>query len=94
MRNYRQIVPYQARYLVALMVWVALLAGALILKFLLVCCMPLILVMSSFGMNQTQMSAQATANLADLLIYNWPRFPRADWRLLIGRNRGSDNLIQ
>lgn len=84
---------YPLRYLVALIAWAALMAGTLVFKFFLVCCMPIILIMSAFGARQTQMSAQATASLADMLIYNWPRFPRADWQRLLGRGRRSSDQL-
>lgn len=85
--------PYQLRYLVALAAWALLLCGALVLKFFLVCCIPIIFLMSGFGFNQTQKTAQYNASLADLLIYGWPRFPRADWRRLLGRRgRSADQL--
>lgn len=82
--------PYQLRYLIALVAWALLLCGALILKFFLIWCIPIIWVWTSFGYRQSQMSAQATASLADMFIYNWPRFPRADWRRLLGRRSPAD----
>lgn len=85
--TYKELVPYPGRYLIALVAWVALMAGALVLKLFLIPCIPIIWVMSGFGYNQTQNTAQYNASLADLFLYNWPRFPRTSWRLLVGRGR-------
>lgn len=92
---YRQ-VPYALRYLIALLAWSMLLAGTLVLKFLLICCIPIILIWTKFGLDYTQQSAQATGTLADLLIYGWPRFPRASWRKLFGidRRRPGTTLVE
>lgn len=92
---YRQL-PYALRYLVALVAWTGLMVLTLALKFILLCMVPIILVWTKFGLDYNQQSAQATASLADLLLYGWPRFPRADWRLFIGRRGGSraSHLIQ
>lgn len=84
-----QRVPYPLRYLIALVVWVALLAGALVLKFFLVWCIPIVFLM---GGNQKQHTAQYNATLADLFIYMWPRFPRANLHRLLGRRRSANQL--
>lgn len=82
-------VPYAVRYLVALVAWLALLALTLVFKFFLIPCIPIIFLMSGFGYNQTQNTAQYNATLIDLFVYKWPRFPRADWRRLLGRRRSA-----
>jgi len=74
---------YALRYLVALIMWAVLMALTLVFKFFLVWCIPIIWLMSGFGLRQTQNTAQYNATLEDLFIYGWPRFPRADWRRLI-----------
>lgn len=94
--RYRHAVPYPARYLIALLAWTALMAGALILKFFLIPCIPIIFVMSNLGTNHTQSTAQYNASLADLFVYGWPKFPKADWRRLfcLRSHHGSGQLIQ
>lgn len=59
------------------------------LKFLLIPCIPIVFFMSGMGTMHTQSTAQYNASLADLFIYGWPRFPRADWRRLLGLRRGN-----
>lgn len=86
-----QRVPYPLRYLIALMMWAVLMAGALVLKFFLIWCIPIVFLMSGFGANQTQNTAQYNATLADLFIYMWPRFPRANLHRLLGRRRSADS---
>lgn len=83
--------PYAARYLIALAMWAVLMIGALMLKFLLIPCIPIVFLMSGFGQAHTQNTAQYNASLADLFLYNWPRFPRADWKRLTGRRRPNGN---
>lgn len=92
---YRQL-PYPLRYLVALVAWVGLMIATLAFKLALLCVVPIILIWTKFGLDYSQQSAQATATLADLLLYGWPRFPKANWSLLIGRRGGSraGHLIQ
>lgn len=83
--TYKELVPYPGRYLIALVAWAFLMAGALVLKFFLIPCIPIVWAMSGFGYNQTQNTAQYNASLADLFLYTWPKFPR----LLVGRGRRS-----
>lgn len=73
---YRRFVPYPARYAIALAAWLLLLAFDALLRFCLVCCIPIVFVMSRFGANQTQVTAQAYADIADGLIRPLPRLPR------------------
>jgi hypothetical protein len=90
---YRRL-PYALRYLIALLAWSVLLAGTLLFKFVLLCMVPIILIWTKFGLDYTQQSAQATADLADMFIYKWPRFPRADWKRLFGLgSAGSPNRV-
>jgi len=79
--------PYAIRYVVALLAWAGLLALTLAFKLLLVFMVPMLLIWSKGGLQQTQQTAQATATMGDLFVYGWPRFPRADWRRLLGRSR-------
>lgn len=82
-----QRIPYALRYLVALVTWAALLALVLMFKFFLIPCIPIIFMLAGFGTRQTQETAQMNANLIDLFVYGWPKFPRCDWRRLLGGGR-------
>lgn len=62
------------------------------LKFFLIPCIPVIWMMSGYGYAQTQNTAQYNASLADLFIYNWPKFPRANLHRLLGRRGSADQL--
>lgn len=84
--------PYALRYLIAVAAWAVLFGLTLLFKFILLCMVPIILVWTKFGLDYTQQSAQATATLADLFLYGWPKFPKADWKRLLGlRRRRSSN---
>lgn len=91
--GYRRAVPYPARYLIALLAWVALMALTMVFKFFLIPCIPIVFMLAGFGTRPTQETAQMNANLIDLFVYGWPRFPRADWRRLLGRRSGSPNKL-
>jgi len=87
--------PYAFRYLVVLLAWVGLLMLALAFKMLLIFMIPILLIWSKGGLQQTQQTAQATATMGDLFVYGWPRFPRANWRRLLGgRRRSADKTAK
>lgn len=86
MKAYRQL-PYALRYLVALALWPVLLAGKLFICFAIIPFIVPVFIMSGFGFAHRQETVQMNVSIADLLIYGWPRFPRADWQKLFGRRR-------
>src|SRR3546814_6839736 len=61
--------------------WIIDICVTIVLKVLMVLCIPLILIWSRFGMDWTQQSAQASFDLSGLLIRGWSKPPPTDWRL-------------
>lgn len=81
--NYRRAVPYPARYLVAVVMWLLFVSADLLSRILLIPMIPLIGAVSAFGAAHTQETAQLHANLIDFYVKPFARFPRANWRRLL-----------
>lgn len=70
--TYRHAVPYPARYVIALLLWLVLVVGDLFLRIAFVAFVPFVWLRSYQGQQQ----AQTLASLADFLIRPLPRVPR------------------
>src|SRR3546814_15884630 len=86
---------YARQALKLLSFWIIDICVTIVLKVLMVLCIPLILIWSRFGMDWTQQSAQASFDLSGLLIRGWSKPPPTDWRLFFGRPRrqAADNRV-
>lgn len=75
--------------------WLLLICLDAAIRILLICCIPLILIWSAYGMGWSQKSAQASFDLSGLLIRRWPKPPPTDWLLFWGlrRRKPAENRI-
>lgn len=86
--NYRRL-PYAVRFVVALVVWLIMLAALLILKVMFLPLMPFVWSQSAFGLAKTQSSVQTNINMAEFYSLTWPPRLWVDWDRLLGRGGGS-----
>lgn len=77
--NYRQTVPYQGRYLIALAAWAFLAALDALLRFVIVSILPFVWLWTTTG----QFSRRGAIILNCLVWRRWMPVPRAQWRKLL-----------
>lgn len=75
---YRQL-PYGVRYLIALAVWAGVVGGDLFFRFALVFLIPFVAIRPP-----SQQKAQLLVDVGEWLFGPVTRFPKAEWRRLLG----------
>lgn len=81
--------PYAVRYLVALVTWVGVVSGDIVLRIVFLPVMPFFFFGTGFGTTQT--GAQMNVNVVEFYTRPLMRPPRATWRRLLGRGSSADD---
>lgn len=85
---YRRL-PYALRFLIALALWPAVVAGDLLVRACLLAALPFIVIKSGFGLAHSRFTAQANIDAAEFLTRPFLKMPRAHRQSLLGHRGGS-----